>query len=308
MKPDEYSFTRYLRAKRSIDDRSLNRHVWDTMATAISSGSMDAPLRVIEVGAGIGTMLARMVEWELFRFAEYTGIDNQVENIQFARVYLREWASRNEFQVAESQKGFLMMGKNSKVQVNFYCADLFDYININQSQDFDLLVAHAFLDLVPLPETINQLFGWGKKDFLYYFSINYDGLTVFEPIIEAEFDELVLSLYHDTMRERFANGHRYGDHQAGRHMLDYIPKQGGSIHSAGSSDWIVYPGPDGYPTDEAYFLHFIIHTIYQALIDHPQLDSLRFTQWIEMRHQQIERAELVYLAHQMDYFGKNKSA
>jgi len=114
MIPDEFSFTRYLRAKQSIDDRSLNRHVWDSMAAVISSGSMDAPLRVIEVGAGIGTMLARMVEWELFRFAEYTGIDNQVENIQFAGVYLREWASQNEFQVAESQDGLLMMRKTAK--------------------------------------------------------------------------------------------------------------------------------------------------------------------------------------------------
>ena len=307
MIPFEPSFTQYLKTKQSIDDRSLNRNVWESLASAIASEPVDRPLRVFEVGAGIGTMLARMLDWELFRFAEYTGIDNQVENIEYAGVYLREWATSNKYQVEESQNGLLLMREDSKIQVNLRCADLFDYLSNHQSQDFDLLVAHAFLDLVPLPETISRLFRWGSKNFFYYFSINYDGLTVLEPVIEAEFDQLVLSLYHGTMRERFLDGRRYGDHQAGRHLLEYIPQQGGSIHSAGSSDWIVYPGPGGYTPDEAYFLHFIIHTIYQALRDHPVLDTYRFTQWIETRHQQIEHAELVYIAHQMDYFGRSRT-
>jgi len=33
------------------------------------------------------------------------------------------------------------------------------------------------------------------------------------------------------------------------------------ILDAGSSDWVIFAGPQGYPSDEAYFLHFIIHTI-----------------------------------------------
>ncbi|MBK5109087.1 MAG: hypothetical protein JJE12_13195 [Anaerolineales bacterium] len=307
MKPGEIRFSRYLEAKKSVDDRSLNRNVWDKMASLLSEQPADRPIKVFEVGAGIGTMLARMIERELFYFAEYTAIDSQIEYIQYAQVYLRNWAKHNGYQVDESKNGLILSGRDSEIKVNLLNADLFEYINTHPSQEFDLLVANAFLDLVPLPETLEQLFSWGEKDFFYYFSINYDGLTILEPVIDPEFDPLVLSLYHDTMNERIKDGNRYGDHETGRHLLDYIPREGGSILAAGSSDWIVYPGPGGYPMDEAYFLHFIIHTIDTALKDHHLLDSKQFTRWIDLRQAQIEREELVYIAHQVDIVGNAKA-
>jgi hypothetical protein len=79
-----------------------------------------------------------------------------------------------------------------------------------------------------------------------------------------------------------------------------------NIHTldAGSSDWVVIPHHGSYPHDEAYFLHFIINTIYGALRDHPAIESQRFQEWIETRHAQVERGELVYIAHQLDYLGE----
>ena len=76
------------------------------------------------------------------------------------------------------------------------------------------------------------------------------------------------------------------------------------ILAAGSSDWVVFAGPQGYPADEAYFLQFIIHTMQQALTDHPDLDAARFADWIRRRQQQIESGDLVYIAHQIDFWGR----
>jgi hypothetical protein len=75
------------------------------------------------------------------------------------------------------------------------------------------------------------------------------------------------------------------------------------VLAAGSSDWVVFPGPEGYLGDEAYFLHCIIETIGGALGKHPELDSGRFQTWIAERHRQIESAELIYIAHQLDVVG-----
>ena len=73
-----YDFTRYLAAKRSVDDRALNRHVWQTLAEALGAAApADRPLRVLEVGAGIGTMVERCIEWGLFTRAEYTAVDSE---------------------------------------------------------------------------------------------------------------------------------------------------------------------------------------------------------------------------------------
>jgi hypothetical protein len=305
--PDSYSFLRYLKSKKSVDDRALNRNVWDCMAREIAYLPPGDRLKVFEVGAGIGTMLTRMIEWELFQSAEYTGIDYQQENIEHAQVYMREWAARNGFRISNLIEGFMIEGPNTEVQVNLLHADLFTYLGANPTQSHDLLVANAFLDLVPLPESLQQLFDWGEKEYQYYFSINYDGLTIIEPEIDAGFDKLVLSLYNETMNMRIEDGFQYGDHQTGRHLMNYIHKEGGQILSAGSSDWVVFPGPQGYPKDEAYFLHFIIHTIENALRENKTLDKQQFAKWIDLRHNQIERAELIYIAHQMDYFGNSKT-
>jgi len=72
---------------------------------------------------------------------------------------------------------------------------------------------------------------------------------------------------------------------------------------AGSSDWVVFPGPDGYPGDEAYFLHCIIDTISRALDGHPELERSRFRAWLNQRRRQIESGELIYIAHQLDVMG-----
>jgi SAM-dependent methyltransferase len=307
MKPINYDFTRYLEVKKSIDDASLNRRVWQKIADSLPASSSDNPLKVIEIGAGIGTMLIRMIEWGLFDHAVYTGIDNQTANSQYARIYLQSWAVRSGYQVQESNQGLILTGNGKQIVVNLLDADLFAYIASHTDQDIDLLVANAFLDLVPLPRTLDQILNWVQQDYLFYFSINYDGLTILEPVIDPEFDALVLDYYHETMNERLFNGIHYGDHQTGRHLLDHIRGVGGRILAAGSSDWIVFPESGGYSADETYFLHFIINTIESALHGHTSLDVDKFTNWISRRHEQIENGELVYIAHQLDIMGNARA-
>ena len=67
---------------------------------------------------------------------------------------------------------------------------------------------------------------------------------------------------------------------------------------------MVFPQHGSYPADEAYFLHFIIHTIQTALTGYPDLDERQFAAWIAGRHAQVERGELVYIAHQIDVLGR----
>jgi len=66
----------------------------------------------------------------------------------------------------------------------------------------------------------------------------------------------------------------------------------------------VFAAPEGYPGDEEFFMHFIVHTIGSALEDHPGLDRKKFSEWIETRHAQVEQGRLVYIAHQLDFLGR----
>jgi hypothetical protein len=108
------------------------------------------------------------------------------------------------------------------------------------------------------------------------------------------------------MDERITNGEPSGDSRTGRHLFHRLRQAGVEILEAGSSDWVVYANRAGYRNDEAYFLHFIVDTLRNALIDRQPLADRRaaFQAWIDRRHRQIEERTLVYIAHQIDFVGR----
>jgi len=273
------SFTRYLNAKKSVDDRALNQAVWAQMAAAWPHGG-----RVLEVGAGTGTMIARLQAAGLLQKGVYTAVDADPANIAAAR---ERWA-----------------GNLPGVVLELETEDLFSFISRRGGERWDVLFAHAFLDLMDIPATLPLLFKLLRPDGQFYFTINFDGETIFEPAIEPALDADIIHRYHRTMDRREVGGRPSGDSRSGRHLFTHIPAAGGQILAAGSSDWVVHSVAGGYPADEAYFLHFIIETVRRALALEPDLDQERFTRWIKARHEQIERGELVYIAHQLDFWGR----
>jgi SAM-dependent methyltransferase len=280
------SFPRYLASKKTVDDRALNGHVWRTLARELSD-SKTRPT-VLEVGAGIGTMAERVVERGLLAHADYTLLDEQAENVAVARHRLAR----------------------SPLTLHFLAADALEFCaQPAQRGAHDLLIAHAFLDLLNLPTALPVLLQVLKPGGLFYFTLNFDGATIFQPEIEPAFDAHLEALYHRTMDERLTNGKPSGDSRSGRHLFGLLRNCGAQILAAGSSDWTVLAGPDGrYPADETYFLEFILHTFHGALRGHPEIEAARFEAWRVERSAQLERGELVYIAHQMDFAGRVSSA
>ena len=68
------------------------------------------------------------------------------------------------------------------VRIRFERADVFDFIQKNK-EPADLLIAHAFLDLLPMPESLPKLLSLTKD--LAWLTINFDGVTTFEPTIDV---------------------------------------------------------------------------------------------------------------------------
>jgi SAM-dependent methyltransferase len=303
--PADYSFTRYLAAKKSVDDRALNRHVWESLLRALPAVTPATPLRVLEVGAGIGTMAERSLEWGLLTNATFTGIDAEPNNIDEAQQRLASWAVAHGFEVKRARRQVTLQRDEQNVAVELEAIDVFDFVVRERGRRaWDLLIAHAFLDLVDVPAVLPSLFSLLKPGGLFYFTIVFDGVTVFQPEIEPALDIQIESLYHQTMDRRITAGKPSGDSQTGQHLFSHLQAAGGELLDAGGSDWVVFAGRNGYLEDEAYFLHFIIHTIQAALEGHPDLDAARFADWIARRHAQIEDGSLIYIAHQLDFVGR----
>ena len=294
----EYSFQKYLLSKRTVDDRALNQGVYARLRQVLPE---ERPVKVIEIGAGIGTMPARLIEWGLLDLVDYTAIDASSENIAYAREWLPRWAQEHGLAVEAPGESLRMYDEQRDVQLRLVACDVFDFIR-SQPPPASLLIAHAVLDLLPLPGSLPQLLSLVERGGLAWLTLNFDGATLFEPEVDPVFDDRVTALYHRTMDERVAGGSR-----TGRHLFTHLRQAGAEILAAGASDWVVFPRPGRYLPGEAYFLHYIVHFFESALGGHPALDQERFADWLAARHAQIERGELVYMAHQLDFLVRVKN-
>src|SRR6185437_11108614 len=128
----------------------------------------------------------------------------------------------------------------------------------------DVLIAKAVLDLVDVPAVLPGLLRLLTPRGVYWFTINYDGESVFEP--GHPHDDQVMRAYHRDMDERVRYGRPAGESRTGRRLFRHLRTAGAPALAAGSSDWVVSAGPDGrYPGDEANFVRDILGTIRDAL-------------------------------------------
>jgi SAM-dependent methyltransferase len=304
----QVTFTQYLAAKKSIDDRSLNAGVWARLADILPQGTESHPLQVLELGSGIGTMVERCLERGLLRQAIYTAVDQDAQLVEIAQRRLSRWPTA-QVNTAEpdSWSAISLPGQNdAAVKINLIVNEALDFVHARRGRTvWDLIIAHAFLDLVDL-EFIPVLLELLEPQGLFYFSLNFDGLTAFLPEIDRVFDQIVIDLYHRSMDERRVNGALTGGSCTGRRLLEKLLAVGAHILQAGASDWVITPHAGRYTPDEVTFLQAIVQTVQDELQDHPQLDRQQFKEWIEKRQAQIERGELVYIAHQIDLVGQPK--
>ncbi len=274
------SFTpSYLEAKRSVDDRAIDLRVWRELGRRAASLAETTPkeFSVLEVGAGTGAMIDRLspsLELATQRL-RYVALEPDATNA----VHLR--ARFPNVEVIERS--------------------FFDYAAsaIERAEQWHLIVACAVLDLLPLvraSRTMAQLLSPGG---LVYLPICFDGVTAFEPAIDPALEREIERHYHSTMEQRQLDGETTGGALSGRRLFGTLRKAGLEIVAAGSSDWVVFADGGGrYPEQEALFLQGLVDTI-EAVVG-PKLGAEAMTSWAMERRAQIERGELVYIAHQLD--------
>ena len=296
-----FSFQRYLNAKRTVDDRALNQAVWQNIANQLRERDLNQPPRVLEVGAGTGTMLHRLVEWDALKRGTYLGIDSDPESIQAALQNLPAWAEGQGLACIPASDGFELSGREIQLRVSFQTREVGEAAANPGKSGYDLLVASAFLDLVNPARLLPQLGKMMQPGGLGYFTINFDGVTVFEPQLDPGLDEKIIELYHQSMDDRRMGGQFTGGSRTGRRLYHQLRDAGWKVLAAGASDWVVHSVNGSYRADEAYFLNHLLHFFEETLAGHAGLESNVFQAWLDARRRQIETAGLFLVVHQLDY-------
>ncbi|MFW5939667.1 MAG: SAM-dependent methyltransferase [Halolamina sp.] len=272
----DHAHVRYLEAKRSVDDRALNRRVRDRLLADLPP----AP-EIVEFAAGTGVTVPRLVEWGVTDF-DYRGIEQAADLVRYAR-------DRRAAELADAVGGVTPTDHGFSVgeaTVTFHAGDALAV----DGGDADLVVAQAFADLVPIDELLaaaERALGPAGR---LYLPITFDGATLFQPDHPA--DDRVEAAYHDRIAAESGR-----DPRAGRHLLDRCRAAEGDMLAAGASDWIVRPVDGEYPGDEGFFLARILEFVADAL-DGAGVDGT--ADWIETRRRHLAAGDLTYVAHQYD--------
>lgn len=307
--PSTYSIQRYLQAKKSIDARALNHRVGTRFLDELHDGPT-SPLRILEIGGGIGATAERTIAGLEDRSADalyYTLVDIDPGNVEAAAETLQGWAHDRGFNVVTGPNGQVWTGRSIDVTIRFVTADLFDFAAAHDGPFYDAIIAQAVLDLLPVPETLRALGSLFDGNGLWYLPLHFDGVTAFEPSINPALDARIERLYHESMGTPTDGREGQGGAHCGRRLLTHLRNAGASLMEAGSSDWVIFARESEYSDDEAYFLHHILHFVETELSGHPALEPDAFAEWLHERHRQIEAGSLIYVTHQLDVLARHSS-
>src|SRR5262249_5490357 len=153
--------------------------------------------RVLEVGAGLGTMVARLMDWGAISGGEYILLDKDRQLLDCSRRRLSDWAASRGLRSDLLPDGL----RGGELPVRLGHAELGSYLDAAHGAAADVLIANAVLDLVDVPAVLPGLLRLLVPGGVYWFTINYDGDSIFEPGHPR--DGQIMQAYHRDMGERF---------------------------------------------------------------------------------------------------------
>jgi SAM-dependent methyltransferase len=256
---------------------------------------------MLEVGAGIGGMIERLLERLEVGEVHYFALDSDPAHRAEAARRLQAWADgRTADWAATDDAHWTIVAPAGRVDIHWATASMFD--DGIPAGPFDVVLAHAFLDLVDLDRALSRLMPQLGPGGLLYLTLNFDGLTAFLPEIEVSLDQAIVDAYHGTMDERRDGTAPSGDSRTGRRLLTELPRHGAEVLAAGASDWVIFPQGNAYPEGESQVLYRIIDLVEGALKGNTAVPADQLATWIARRRRQVR--PVIRFAHQLDVLAR----
>ncbi|THE65490.1 class I SAM-dependent methyltransferase [Salinadaptatus halalkaliphilus] len=293
----------YLAAKRTVDDRALDRHVWDRFVSTLEADADGDPIRILEVGAGIATMVARLATWgRLDRPLSYRAVDLDATCIDAGRRLLPDWLERAGYDVERRGERLYAWdrtaGRHAHPQFEI-TLEVADATTITDAAD--AVVGAAVFDIVDLETMLVALRDCLRPGGLLYAPCTFAGTTTFVP--RHPLDDRIERHYHrhmDDVREQ------PGGSRAGQQLIETAPELGYEHLAVGGADWVILPRDGEYRHNEGVVLEHLLETIDDALADVPEsvLESSVRNRWLEHRRRQLERTEFGMIVHHLDVLAR----
>ena len=290
-------FADFLAAKYALDERSLNPSV----AGAWVRGLEHVPvLDCLDVGAGTGATVRRMLEWRPSRPWCLTLLECDCELIECARVGALQLLTERGYRPA--WRGERLESEDAHFALRFVAGELESY---RPQARFDAIVAHAVMDLVSLDAALERFVQWLRPEGYLYATIDYDGATELgPPYRDALFEAELVACYDASMEARRRNGESTGGAHCGERLQALLPRYGFDIVCAGRSDWHIRPIGGRYPDQDEVCLAVLTGFIAKEAIAADRFDVEAVARWREDRLRQIETRQLAMRVRNCDVLAR----
>lgn len=291
-------FAEYLEAKFDLDERSLDREV---RAAFVQSLQRMPAVHCIDVGAGAGATFRRLVDAGLDMPLSVVALDRDPLLLEIARedAARRLRARGREVSV---EAGEVRAAGEPACSLRLVASEFQDF---RPARAPNVVVAHAFLDIVPLADALRLFADWLEPGGLLYAGLNYDGETNLLPASEDEaFESTILAHYNDSMERRRVDGRPIGGAYSGRRLHRLLPAHGFEILACGSSDWSLTPHLGAYRAGDATCLQALLDMIGGEAQRSGLFDPGRLERWRADRLGCLRDRRLGLVAHQLDLLAR----
>lgn len=296
---ETFDYPEYLAIKQAIDDRSLNPSVWQVLAAELRSQIDNHEFRILEIGAGTGSMIIRLLDAGLLGHCQYFAVELEPDFARVAENQLSLWAEARGWRMDVISPSRWIVGKEGKaMEIQWLAADILELASSFESGYFDLLIGHAIIDLLPVPACMPGLLNLLKAGGGYYFSLNFAGVTRFSPAHQRDLE--IAAAYHHDMDSRFPDL-TWRASQTGRLLGNWLKKQGHLVLAEGDSPWQLSSAPRSSSPGEERFIGNILDTMEKALAGREGLED-----WLGRRRRQLDSGSLLFFAANRDYFGRTR--
>jgi SAM-dependent methyltransferase len=292
-------FADFLDAKFDLDERSLAADVRRDCFDAIAQRDS---LRCLDIGTGTGAMALRLLDaCTGVRSVDVVALDCDERLLARARTKLAAHLAQRGFDRLDGSDDdrFDAHHAHRRVGLRFACCDVGRF-EPRAGERYDLVTAHAFMDLVPMRPLLARIADWLAPGGLFYATLNYDGETTLFPLYEDEaLESALLRRYDASMEERrVADGQPTGGARSGRRLHALLPEAGFDVVAWGSSDWNVVPRHGHLREGDAVVLSVLLEALKRENDAH--CDARRLEAWHRVRCTQLEAGRLGAIVHQID--------
>lgn len=262
-------------------------------------------LEWLDVGTGTGAMLRRILQIKHNGTMRLTGLDIEFGLLEIAENEIAAILESNGFAI-EKLIGHLNAERGADyIDFQPVCMPLSEFRSAHNR--YDVITAHAFMDLVPLRQTLAGFHGGLKPGGLFYTTINYDGETVvFPPYPDSEFEDALLQTYDASMEARRLNGSETGGAKCGRRLYGELLSAGFEIVIYGSSNWNITPCYGAYFDEDHIVLDRLLDWISSEGRSNPVLNPEKLDRWLACRRRQLQMQMLGIIVHQIDVLARKR--